>query len=579
MLIDAAAQLPGDSLQVDVCVVGSGPAGITVAREISRSGHRVCLLESGGQKFATDIQDLNSGAVDSAHGYREETLREGRRRQFGGSANLWNHEVRGLSGRHVRYLPLDEIDFERRDWVPESGWPFSRGEIESFYQSARQVCGIGKFSYRPEDGENLEENGGPWQTKKIESIVSHFGSSEIYLKRYRQELIDHERVTLILGAALLRLQMDQLSRTITSAQAGTPTGRKFLVRARVFVIAAGGLENARILLLQDALQPGGLGNQHDMVGRCFMDHPSIKLGTLIPSSGRVFREARFYDQHYLEGNSTMYELHVRPEVMRREKMLNLCGVLVPHFRNLRTNSRAVFHQLLVRGPRFLWRRRSAEHRLSARTGEEPSAPLRQRLLEQYYSSGQCGWSRFNNLERRFSQFAVHSLVEQSPDRSNRIMLQEQADAFGQRKAMLRWRWNELDLRSIRQAQLIFRDELAAAGIGAFVPVEESTGSQPRRFDSPHHFLGSTRMHDDPRNGVVDANCRVHGVQNLFIAGSSVFPTGGFANPTLTIVALALRLATHLRLVLQTTSQTNRASAPQTGNQQFAPIASGRASSS
>jgi choline dehydrogenase-like flavoprotein len=160
----------------------------------------------------------------------------------------------------------------------------------------------------------------------------------------------------------------------------------------------------------------------------------------------------------------------------------------------------------------------------------------------------------NGLERRFGEIGFHSLVEQSPDRWNRIMLQEQTDAFGQRKIKVLWRWNELDLRSIRQAQQIFREELAAAGIGIFIPVQENFGSQPRSFNSPHHFLGTTRMHDNPRNGVVDADCRVHEVRNLFIAGSSVFPTGGFANPTLTIVALALRLATHLQTELQSTPQ-------------------------
>jgi choline dehydrogenase-like flavoprotein len=246
----------------------------------------------------------------------------------------------------------------------------------------------------------------------------------------------------------------------------------------------------------------------------------------------------------------MCKLHIRPEVMRREQMLNLCAVLVPHFKSLRANGPAVLRQLLVRGPRFLWRYHSAEHLYAPRSGRELPQPLRQRLLEEYYSEGCCGWSRLSGLEHRFGQFGFHSLVEQSPDRSNRVMLQEETDAFGQRKIKVLWRWNELDLRSIRQAQQIFRTELAAGGIGTFIPVEETIGSQPRRFNSPHHFLGTTRMHDNPRNGVVDANGRVHDVPNLFIAGSSVFPTGGFANPTLTIVALTLRLAHLLQTELQ-----------------------------
>jgi len=474
-------------------------------------------------------------------------LLEGRRRQFGGTANLWNHEVRGESTRYIRYVPLDEIDFECRDWVPESGWPFSRREIQSYYERAQQVCGIGRFNYRDGAWERGTENSQPWQTEKIESVACLFGSSRIFLKDYRRELARDERVSVILHSTLLHLEMDPLSRTITSAQAATPDGRRLRVRAQAFVLGAGGLENARILLLQNALQPGGLGNQHDMVGRCFMDHPAITLGTLIPSSGAVFAQAGLYDQYDDKGQATMYILHIRPDVMRREKMLNLCGVLVPHFRNFRANSPAVIHQLLTRTPRFLLKRILAEPRSG-----EPSPSIRQRLLTQYYSEGQCGWSSLGRLERRFAEFGIHALAEQAPDRSNRIILGEQIDTFGQQKVKVLWQWNELDLRSIRQAQQIMRLELASAGIGAFIPAEEMPGSQPRRFCSAHHFMGTTRMHDNPRNGVVDADCRVHGVPNLFIAGSSVFPTGGFANPTLTIVALAIRLATHLQSKLQST---------------------------
>jgi choline dehydrogenase-like flavoprotein len=559
MLIDGTEQAHADFVQFDVCIVGSGPSGITLAREVSQSGIRVCLLESGGLKPAEDIQKLNAGAVESAYGYSERILREGRRRQFGGTANLWNHQVRNESDRHIRYVPLDSIDFERRDWVPESGWPISRREIEPFYDRAKTVCGIGKLEHRTETESRTKKNR-PWQTEKIESIVSQFGSSDIFLKNYRQELVRDERITVVLRAVLLRLQMDPLSRAIISAQVGLPGGRQFLVRARFFVLAAGGLENARILLLQHHLQPCGLGNQHDMVGRCFMDHPQIKLGTLTPFSSAVFGQAGFYDQHDFNGQALMGILRIRPEVMRRQKMLNICAVLVPHFKNLRANGQAILHQLLVRGPRFLWRQRSAEHR-SVRNGGEPPKLLRRRLLEEYYSEGCCGWSRLNGLERRFGEFGVRSLVEQSPDRSNRIMLQEQTDAFGQQKIKVLWRWNELDLHSICQAQQIFREELAKANLGNFIPMEEATGSPPRRFSSPHHFMGTTRMHENPRNGVVDADCRVHDVPNLFIVGSSVFPTGGFANPTLTIVALAIRLATHLQSELRSTAQIQTSPAP------------------
>lgn len=546
MLIDVAPHARGDLARFDVCIVGSGPAGITVAREVCRTGLSVCLVESGAHKSSGKIQDLNAGVVDSAHGYREEVLREGRCRRFGGTANLWNHQIRGEPARYVRYVPLDEIDFESRDWVPESGWAFSRQAIEPFYQRAQQVCGINSFECPPEFVEAGTKNGRLWQTEKIESVVSQLGLAETFVEHYRRELILDQRVTVILRATLLQFQMDPLSRVITSGQVRTPDGRKFWIRARTFVLAAGGLENARILLLQEDLQSGGLGNQHDMVERCFMDHPQITLGVLTPFSSSLFGRAELYDQHHVGGHVMMRLLHIRPEVMRREKMLNLYGVLVPHFKTLRDNSTATLRQLMVRVPRFIYRRLSLQYRCTPLDAR----PFRQRLLEDYYAEGQCGWSRLARPERRFVEFSIRSLVEQSPDRSNRVMLQDETDEFDQRKIKVLWRWNDLDLRSIRQAQKIFREELASTGIGTFVPLEETIGPRPRRFDSPHHFLGTTRMHDNPRNRVVDPDCRVHGVPNLFVAGSSVFPTSGYANPTFTIIALALRLASHLQSELQ-----------------------------
>ena len=549
MLIDTTKEVPQEFLRVDVCVVGGGPAGITLARRMCRSGLRVCLLESGGQRLSKAAQSLNCGVVDSPHGYREETLREGRRRQFGGTGNLWNHELRGAPGRHIRYVPLDEIDFERRSWIAESGWPFSRREIQNYYENAQRVCGIGKFDYpRWDSGTETRQ---PWQTGKIESVVSQFGSPTVFTERYCQELASTERVIVFLRAVLVDLQVEPLSRAITSARARTPSGRTFQVRAKVFVLAAGGLENARILLLQEAIQSGGLGNQHDMVGRCFMDHPSITLGTLIPFSSAIFNHAGFYDQHEVGGQAVMGLLRIRPEVMRREKILNVCAVLAPHFKNLGAHKIAFLRQLLDRGPGFIMRRHFGAHHTGPGLGAESPRSLRHRLLNEYYSESRCGWSRLKGLEHRFSEFGVRSLVEQSPDRSNRIVLDAQSDALGQRQIKLMWRWNELDLHSIRAAQEIFRKDLAAAKIGTFIAAEEALGSShPRPFNSPHHFMGTTRMSTNPHNGVVDADCRVHEVPNLFVAGSSVFPTGGFANPTLTVIALTLRLASHLESLLQ-----------------------------
>ena len=552
MVIDARKHLPPNTPEADVCIVGAGPAGLTLAHELARKGVSVCLLESGGATAGSSGRGLNGGEVYSPHGYRRETLTEGRSRQLGGSAALWNHLWRGHAGRWIRYLPLDPIDFERRDWVPESGWPFSREEMQPFYERAGRICGIADADApdRPGDGTTAP----PWATPSVESFTARFGKSTPFLHELPATLRRDPRTGVILHATLKTLRLNASGEAIESAEVTAEGRRDFRVRARIFVLAAGGLENARLLLLHDAVRRGGLGNAHDMVGRCFMDHPAVTLGQLRPFSDALFEDAAFYDQRFVNGRAVMGCLHIRPEVMRRERMLNLSAAVSPRLRDVRSNLAPVAGQLFTKGPRFLWERGfgRAAGALPPGTSADGGASTWRRLLDGYYSECFCGWSETRRKRRRFSDFRVRCLVEQSADRSNRVTLDAAVDAFGQRKIRLTWRWNEPELRTLRKAQEIFGAELPAAGIGEFTPTPPGSDGMPPEFFSTHHFMGTTRMHVDPSQGVVDADSRVHGMGNLFVAGSSIFPTSGFANPTLTIVALAVRLADHLREKLRET---------------------------
>lgn len=554
MLIDSRERVPNGSFESDICIVGTGPAGLAAALELAKSGRRICLLESGGHNPEPGPTDLNVGGVDSPHNYPAEILRDGRRRQLGGSANLWNHQKYGGRGKMIRYLPLDEIDFEQRDWVPMSGWPFSRNDLAPFYRRAHRVCGIGPYEWSSDEWRSKSKAAQFWQTDCIETVISQFGTAETFLKEHREKLEKMSNVFIFTHSSLFSLKTNPgQPDAISIAEVVRSDGRRFEVKASHFVLAAGGLENARILLLNEATRAGAAGNQHDMVGRCYMDHPSITLGTLVPSSGAIYNQAAFYDQQEVGGQPIMGKLHLRPEVMRREKLLNACAVLVPRLRSIGSNLPGLLKQIAVKVPRRFFRRESEQSQSAhAAPGLRPS--LHRRLIDDFYSECRCGWSSLSHRDRRFSEIAVRSLVEQSPDPANRVVLGDQLDAHGQPRCKIIWRWNEIDLHSIRRTQEIFRRELASSGIGTFTPVQQSTGEVPRLFFSPHHFLGCTRMHDDPHRGVVDANCRVHGLQNLYVTGGSVFPTGGFANPTLTIIALALRLADHLNEVISTVSQ-------------------------
>ncbi len=552
MLTNAENGSESGSLEADLCIIGSGPAGITIARELARTGQRIFIVESGAEKDTPPASELNRGTVDSPQGYPANVLQEGRRRQMGGSANLWNHEPRGQKDKFIRCVPLDAVDFEKRDWVPNSGWPFSRGELEPYYQRAQRAFGIGEFDYSSKTWQGSDTTMRALELDGMESSVSQFGLPRHFLKDAFAELAQSGNVRFFLQTSLLSLERDPTSNRIIFAEVCNSDGGRFRIRASTFVLAAGGLENPRILLLNQAAQPGGLGNQNDMVGRCFMDHPSITLGTLLPHSAELFDRASFYDQRVVNDQPVMGKLQLSSDVMRREKLLNLYSVLVPRFRNLHSNLSFILKELLIKGPQFLSRHRHSDD-CNQTPDQHPEAalPIRQRLLEGYFSECYCGWSHLENKAKRFGDFRVRALVELSPDRSNRVMLGDELDRFGQPKMKIVWRWNELDLRSIRRTQELFRDKLAA--IGKFVPVEEGSPDFPRSFYSTHHFMGTTRMHNDPSQGVVDAHCQVHGTKNLFIAGSSVFPTGGCANPTLTLVALAIRLADHLKSTMTVVS--------------------------
>jgi choline dehydrogenase-like flavoprotein len=543
MLIDLCASGSPSAIEADLCIVGSGPAGLVIAAEFVNSAARVCVLEAGGDAVDAGSREPCAGSVDPPNGYSLETLRQGRAWQFGGSANLWNHRIHGGRPAFVRCLTLDEIDFEKRAWVPESGWPFSKRDLQPFYERAQRIFGIGSEDLASNWSGDAERR--PWVAGEVEAIVSQFCAAQGFLKDFKERLAAAENVKVLLHADLRRLTLDPLSRAIVSAEVEPPDGGKVTVTARRFVLAAGGLENPRILLLNDAPQSGGLGNQHDLVGRYFMDHPAITLGTIRPSSPALFEASGFFDQHFARGRSIMGLLRIREEVMRREEMLNLCGALVPYFKDLGSILPTFWPLIAAETGRAVRRSLKALY-LRAFPRPKVGAHSAGSLIEGCYEVNRTGWSRIARKSQRFGVFAIRSLVEQAPDAANRVMLGETRDRFGQRNMKVVWRWNEADLRSIRLGQAIFAREMTAAGIGQFTPVAESTGAVRRPFWSPNHFMGTTRMHREERRGVVDQNCRVHGIPNLFIAGSSVFPTGGFANPTLTIVALALRLADHLK---------------------------------
>ncbi|MBD2448552.1 GMC family oxidoreductase [Nostoc sp. FACHB-152] len=551
MLIDARTLPTDETIETEVCIVGAGPAGITLARELAFADFRVCLLESGGIDFDENTQSLSQGeSVGNLFG----TLDEQRRFQFGGTANSWKIRL-GDNQIGVRYVPLDKIDFEKRDWLPYSGWPFDKSHLDPFYKRAQAVCKLGTFAYDAETWEDIQTPQLPLGSN-ITTSMFQFGPRAVFTHEYREEINQARNITTYLNANLMEIETDETAKTVTRLRVACLSGNEFWVRAKVVILAAGGIETARLLLLSNKVQKAGLGNQNDLVGRFFMDHPLVSCGKLIPTNPELFQRTALYDLRRVNNIPVMGKLTLSEEVMRREQILNNSTLLFPIPKPYQLQAVNSLKTLLSFLHNSKARKDVAKHVRHLITGLDYILPAGYGAVTKQQpfipSLAWGGWSYIRGHESRFAEFEALHQTEQVPDPDNRITLSANRDRLGRQQVKLHWRWNDIDIQNIKRTQDILQKEMKSAGIGQLQV--ERDGNLPKLIHpGTHHHMGTTRMHDDPKQGVVDRNCQVHGVSNLFIASSSVFPTGGYANPTLTIVALAIRLADHVKTVMASKS--------------------------
>ena len=554
MHIDAR-ELGAQEQDCDLCIIGAGPAGISLAREFIGQGLRVALLESGGIEPDARVQALAEGPT---FGDIKPSF-EVNRRQFGGNANVWCIGL-GPAEQGLRHALFDEIDFEPRPWVRHSGWPLRRDDLIAHYQRAQQVCGAGQFDYGPQSWQEPDALPLPLHEHGVHTGMFHFSPFELFTRSYREQLLQAPNITVYTHATATELLPRSDQAAVAAVRVSGPGQRSWTLRARNFVVAAGGYENARLLLCSLGADGTALGNAHGRVGRYYHDHLQGRSGYLIASDPHLLERLGLYDLRLRRGAYVMGYLKLAPELQARERVLNINCFLFP--RPAQRQDRAIEAFNTLRQRRLL-RPRADE--------TAPALGLRKTLALSWqvakgldyvsqmaaraaagtqstaYGLGHGGWSALEHPGERFSRLELWHSIEQSPHPDNRVELSQERDALGCRRLALHWHWPQEDIEQTIRAQELFARALEQAGLGRVERVREADGSPHlARPVGSHHLMGTTRMHADPREGVVDANCQVHGVDNLYVAGSSVFPTGGYANPTLTLVALALRLADHLK---------------------------------
>jgi choline dehydrogenase-like flavoprotein len=515
----------------DICIVGAGPAGISLALELDGTDSRVCVLEAGGESYDRATQRLYEGEVQ---GERYPPLRDTRLGAFGGTSNVWAGWCR----------PLEPTDFERKRGKVDSSWPFSLDELTPYYRRAQERCGLGEFEY----------DAGYWQSHfhqrlllgdddAVEHAIFHV-QAQRFGARYRDRLEASRNVRLVLNAPVVRLEVTAngaLDGVTVRALDGTQTR----VTARRYVLAAGGIENARLLLLTADSPERALGNSHDLVGRYFMDHPFVNVGTLLLNGAS--RELGFYFPQAVP-------LPAQPQVN---------GSVLPAVRATLTLKRATLAAEGVQNSALFFHPRYEAHPIFATAEVKAFLELWDKLRHKSVPGGLAPYlRRAARAPHRIAAAAVRKLLvrnaparrwrlramfETEPQYHNRVTLSGSRDALDRPRARVEWRLSEQDLRSMRRAMQIYDARFRRAGVGwlelGFPDTNEAWRSM---VEGGKHHIGTTRMHADPRLGVVDPDGRIHGSPNLYVTGSSVFPSGGYANPTLTIVALAIRLADHLR---------------------------------
>jgi len=504
MHIDARELENDHIIEGDICIIGAGAAGLSMALEWDNTPYKVILLESGGFEYESALQDLNSGDLT---GQKYFPLQSTRLRYFGGTTGHWT----GLCS------PLDEVDFMKLDYLPHSGWPISKQDLDPFYVRAQEKLQLGPYEYEHEYWKKTRPNLNAFPldndivgTKIWQINPARFGAI------YKNRIVKSNNIHLYTYASVTNISSNEAVNKIQGLTVKNHTGKNYRVMAKHYVMACGAIQNARLLLTSKNHSPKGLGNDNDVVGRYFMEHLDIK------AAGELWLYEKFKTDLYSYG-ATKAEMTLTDNAQIANKILNTTVAISPlsigkHMKPL----------------------------IETWQEEDPRKALKTTENRSFMSK----LVRLKTKVWKPTAFDMDCTSEQAPNPNSRVTLSEVEDALGIQKAHLHWELSPIDKQTIRKTLQIIGTQMGQKKLGR-VKINEFFREGNDDFMSGtvsggFHHMGTTRMHENPKYGVVDANCQVHGISNLFVAGSGCFTTSGAVNPTLTLVALSLRLSDYLK---------------------------------
>jgi choline dehydrogenase-like flavoprotein len=534
-------QFPADNATAEFCIVGSGPVGMALALELDRLGRDVLLLESGDKFLDPAIAEASRAEIIDSRRHADMSLTVCR--ALGGTSWTWGG----------RCVPYDDVDFALREYVSDACWPVEHQTISPWYKHAARylLCGNGDFKMpfanALSDGLTLD-------------YVERWATNSRIIEVHRDSLVASQRIKISLRSTVVGLNLSDDSNRVESLEVSTPTGQR-TVRARHFILAAGGIETTRLLLWFQQKHPSHFGGINGPLGRYYMGHLSGKIAGIQFENPASIRNLDFYR----DAGGAFYRRRflLSKETQIANKLLN--AVFWPDNPPFYDSS----HRSFVLSATFLalafppsGRRILPEAIRLAHTGPRPyklSSHLRNVILGA--PGGALEMSRV--LRERFlckprkpgfvvsnkgGRYALHYHAEQAPNAESRIRLTGEKDAFGVPRASIDLRYSEQDVDSALRSHQILDRALRANHMAHLVYNYSENRLRDRIWETAadgYHQIGGVRMGTDPQRSVVDADLNVHGLPNLSVASSAVFPTGGQANSTLLAVAFAMRLAHRL----------------------------------
>ncbi|HVY74663.1 MAG TPA: GMC family oxidoreductase [Puia sp.] len=517
-----ARQLDNNTLiEGDICIIGAGAAGISIALELMNIRYKVILLEGGGFEYEDRVQELYRGEITGQPYY---PIKSSELHYFGGTTGHWG----GMCSL------FDPIAFKKRSWVEKSGWPITQETLLPYYERGHGYLDIGRFEfdidYWLKQDPTLKVL--PFDKEVIWNKIWKFSGPTRFGTKFKDTIVNSANVHLYTYANVTDIVANNNITGIKEVIIKNYAGKTHRVTARHFVLACAGIQNPRVLLAANKQAPKGLGNDNDLVGRYFMEHLDVDAAELWLSQKDDLRLYLLAEHPRVQGDLIQGELAIMPEKQEEYKILNGIVSFIPA-------------DIGRKIPPFIESWSNSDPRENEKRVNEITEEVYGNKLNHFLNHFKS--EKEKKLHRTFQ---ITMRMEQSPNPLSRVTLSKEKDELGVPRASLHWDLTRFEKYSLKKIYEIIGQQAGASGIGRVKISEELADEKndhvPKSTGGGWHHMGTTRMSDDPKSGVVDADCKIHGIQNLFIAGSSCFPTGAGVNPTYTIVALSIRLADHLK---------------------------------